>query len=67
MDIETILQKMGYRKIFKKDGTLTVNGTKAYGKILDIVCNLTDAGIISKEASDKFVESLDKAIDNFTC
>ena len=63
MDIETILQKMGYRKIFNKDGNLSVNGAKAYGKLLDILCNMKDAGIITDKALNQIITEIDKAMD----
>ena len=65
MDFETILQKLtGYKKIFKKDGDLSVNGYKAYAKFIDISCNLVDVGIITQITCDEIIKEVDKLLDS---
>ena len=60
MDLETILQNSGYKKVFKKDGTLSVDGNKAYGNLIEIIYNLQSIGVISN--ADKIIDKLDKVL-----
>lgn len=60
MDLETILQNFGYKKVFKKDGTLSVDGNKAYGNLIEIIYNLQSIGVISN--ADKIIDKLDKVL-----
>lgn len=61
MDLETILQNFGYKKVFKKDGTLSVDGNKAYGNLIEIIYNLQFIGIISN--ANAIIDRLDKILD----
>ena len=66
MDIETILQKFGYKKIFNADGTLNANGgIKAYGKLVDLICNLVDMGIITEAESNRILKEIDRLCDGY--
>ena len=60
MDLETILQNFGYKKVFKKDGTLSVDGNKAYGNLIEIIYNLQSIGVISN--ANKIIDKLDKVL-----
>ena len=60
MDLETILQNFGYKKVFKKDGTLSVDGNKAYGNLIEIIYNLQSIGVISN--ANKIIDKLDKLL-----
>ena len=60
MDLETILQNFGYKKVFKKDGTLSVDGNKAYGNLIEIIYNLQSIGVISN--ANKIIDKLDKEL-----
>lgn len=60
MDFETILQKLtGYKKVFKKDGELSNSGYKAYSKLIDILCNCVDVGILTQDECDKAIREID--------
>ena len=61
MDLETILQNFGYKKVFKKDGTLSVDGNKAYGNLIEIIYNLQFIGVISN--ANEIIDKLDKILD----
>lgn len=61
MDLETILQNFGYKKVFKKDGTLSVDGTKAYGNLIEIIYNLQFIEVISN--ANAVIDKLDKILD----
>jgi hypothetical protein len=61
MCLDYILQRLGSKKTFLKNGKLSKSGIKAYELLVDIVYNLpliTDT--ISIEQSDKIVADLDK-------
>ena len=60
MDLETILQNFGYKKVFKKDGTLSVDGNKAYGNLIEIIYNLQFIGVISN--ANEIIDKLDKLL-----
>ena len=60
MDLETILQNFGYKKVFKKDGTLSVDGNKAYGNLIEIIYNLQSIGVISN--ANEIIDKLDKVL-----
>ena len=60
MDLETILQNFGYKKVFKKDGTLTVDGNKAYGNLIEIIYNPQFIGVISN--ANEIIDKLDKVL-----
>ena len=60
MDLETILQNFGYKKVFKKDGTLSVDGNKAYGNLIEIIYNLQFIGVISN--ANEIIDKLDKVL-----
>ena len=65
MDLETILQKLtGYKKVFKKDGELSSSGFKAYSKMIDIICNLVDAGVVTEEMCDEIIKNIDHVLDS---
>lgn len=63
MDLETILQNFGYKRVFKKDGTLSVSGMKAYGKLLDILFNLSQIAVINELQVNQMIDELDRIID----
>lgn len=50
MDLETILQKLtGYKRIYKKDGTLSYWGMQAYTKLIDLLYNI---GAVTEKETD---------------
>ena len=62
MDFETLCVNLfGIKKPFKKNGTLSVSGTRAYGKLITLVYDMQDMGIV--EDSDTLINNLDTYID----
>ena len=53
--------KFWIQKVFKKDGTLSVDGNKAYGNLIEIIYNLQFIGVISN--AGKIIDKLDKILD----
>lgn len=62
MDFETLcLNLFNIKKPFKKNGSLSVTGTKAYGKLLSLFYDMKDMKILSNNP-EKMILKLDKVI-----
>ena len=60
MDLETILQKLtGYKRVYKKDGTLSYNGLKAYSKLVDLLYNISEITEIDINAVIDKIDMID--------
>lgn len=64
MDMEQLLQDyFNCSKPFKKNGELSVNGTKAYGKLLDMLYALNNLGVIDSKTTNNAIKEIDKILD----
>ena len=62
MDFETLCYNLYHiKKPFKKDGTLSAAGNRAYGKFISILYDMEAMGIISD--CDTIINKLDLQID----
>jgi len=63
--IEGILQDcFGCKKPFKKDGSLSVNGVAAYGKLTDLLYRLSDNGILTQCTVNKAISTIDEICES---
>lgn len=61
MCLDSILQKLGAKKTFLKNGRLSKSGTKAYNLLVDIIYSLPFlTNKITIEQVDKIIDDLDK-------
>ena len=61
MGLEAILNLLGVKKPFKKDGSLTIAGEKAMEKISEFVDNLEYIGAFGK-TGDELMNYLDEIV-----
>ena len=61
MCLDSILQKLGTKKPFLKNGRLSKSGTRAYNLLIDIISNIpliTDK--LTNQQANKIIDDLDK-------
>ena len=63
MDFETLCFNLfGIKRPFKKDGTLSESGSRAYGRLLNALYDMQDMGILTDCTA--VIDKLDFKIDN---
>ena len=62
MDFETLCFNLyNIKKPFKKDGSLSVSGARAYGKLVSMLYDLNSMGVLQRV--DSKINKLDAKID----